>query len=144
MYLFGTVCALIFVYIRNSTSLWQVFVYKTQHCNQLNDKAINKGIKQTAMSVIWRFGSINLFLKPRHFFFIEVPVPRHESEWSCIFVLGVSILPLFKIFSVGFWKCFDSVVFFVFSYYCKLNAESKMAKLLRNQHVNLKLACSWC
>ena len=27
-------------------------------------------------------------------FFIEVPVPNKESEWSCICVLGVSILPL--------------------------------------------------
>ena len=136
----GTVYALIFVYIRNYTSLWQVVVYSTQ----LNDNAINKGIKQTVMSVIWRFGSIKLVFKTPPLVFIEVSVPRHESEWSCIFALGVSILLLFKIFSVGFWNCFDSVVFFVFTYYCKLNAEFKMAKLLRNQHVNLKLACSWC
>jgi len=119
-----------------------VLVYNTHNFNQLNDKAINKGIKQTVMSVIWRFGSIKL-VSPATCF-IEVPVPRHESEGSCIFVLGVSNLLLFTIFSIGFWNCSDSVVFFVFSYYCKLNAESKMAKLLRNQQVSLKLACSWC
>ena len=28
--------------------------------------------------------------------FIEVPVPSQQSEWSCICVLGVAILPLSK------------------------------------------------
>jgi hypothetical protein len=33
--------------------------------------------------------------------FIDVPVPSKESEWWCICVLGVSILPL----PTGLWKC---------------------------------------
>ena len=37
---------------------------------------------------------------------IEVPVPNKESEWSCICVLGVYN------FSIGIWKCFDSVSFY--------------------------------
>ena len=44
--------------------------------------------------------------------FIEVSVPRQESERSCVCVLGASILPLSMIyFSIGFLKCSDSVVF---------------------------------
>jgi hypothetical protein len=31
-------------------------------------------------------------------FFNEVPVPRQESEWSCICVFGILILPLSTIF----------------------------------------------
>jgi hypothetical protein len=37
--------------------------------------------------------------------FIEVPVPSQQSEWSCICVLGVAILPLSKICSIGNRKC---------------------------------------
>ena len=33
---------------------------------------------------------------------IEVPVPRQESERSCICVLGVLILPLYTIFLLDF------------------------------------------
>jgi hypothetical protein len=33
---------------------------------------------------------------------IEVPVPRQESEQSCICVLGVLILPLYTIFLLDF------------------------------------------
>ena len=46
--------------------------------------------------------------------FIEVHVLSHESEWLCICVLGVSILPLSTICFIGFWDCSDIVVFFVF------------------------------
>ena len=35
-------------------------------------------------------------------FFTEVPAPSQESEWSCICVLGVSILPLSTIFLLDF------------------------------------------
>jgi hypothetical protein len=45
--------------------------------------------------------------------FIEVPVPSQESELSCIRVLAVSILPLSSIVFIDFWKCSESVVFFV-------------------------------
>jgi len=45
--------------------------------------------------------------------FIEVPVPSQESERLCICVLAVSILPLSSIVFIDFWKCSDSVVFFV-------------------------------
>ena len=41
---------------------------------------------------------------------IEMPVLNQESELSCICVLGVSIL---YDFSIGFWNCSDSVVFFL-------------------------------
>jgi hypothetical protein len=43
-----------------------------------------------------------------------IDVPSHESEWSCICVLDVLILPLsFYNFSIGIWNCFYSMVFFV-------------------------------
>ena len=48
---------------------------------------------------------------------IDVPVPCLESEQSCICVLEVSNLPLSTIFSIGFWKCSNSVVFFVFHFF---------------------------
>jgi hypothetical protein len=48
--------------------------------------------------------------------FIGVPVPSKESEWACICVLGVLILSLSSNFSVGFWSCSDSVVFFVYHF----------------------------
>jgi hypothetical protein len=49
--------------------------------------------------------------------FIEVSVPRDESERSCICVLGVSILLLFlRFFSIGFLNCSFGVVFFVFHF----------------------------
>ena len=34
--------------------------------------------------------------------FIEVPVPSQESEWSCISVLMLAILPLSTIFLLDF------------------------------------------
>jgi len=49
---------------------------------------------------------------------MEVPVPSKESEWSCICVIGVSVVPLSTILiSIRCWNCSDSVVFFVFSFY---------------------------
>ena len=42
---------------------------------------------------------------------IEVPVTSLESERSCICV--ISILPVYD-FSIGFWNCFDNVVFLFF------------------------------
>ena len=53
-------------------------------------------------------------LTPPHF--IELPVPSQESERSCIYVLGLSILP-FCDFSIGFWNFSDSVVFLSFDLY---------------------------
>jgi hypothetical protein len=46
------------------------------------------------------FRSIELVLTPP--LFIEVPVPRQESEQSCICVLGVLILPLSTILIFDF------------------------------------------
>ena len=46
---------------------------------------------------------------------IEVPVPSHESEWLCISA-KVNELVSFYHFSIGCWKCSDSVVFFVFNF----------------------------
>jgi hypothetical protein len=34
------------------------------------------------------------------------------SEWHCIYVLRVSILPLFLRYSIGLWNCPDSVAYF--------------------------------
>ena len=48
------------------------------------------------------------FTLPR---FIEVSVPRQESERTCNCVLRVSILPLFKILN-----CSNSVAFLVFHF----------------------------
>jgi len=49
--------------------------------------------------------------------FSEVPAPNMEGEQSCICVLGVSILPMSLYdFSIRFWNCYDSVVFFVFHF----------------------------
>ena len=45
--------------------------------------------------------------------FVEMTVPRQKSKRSCICVLGVSILLPFYNFSIWFWNCSDSVVFFV-------------------------------
>jgi hypothetical protein len=43
----------------------------------------------------------------------KVRVPSQESERSCIYVLGVSILPLSKIFQLDVWNCYDSGMYFV-------------------------------
>ena len=45
--------------------------------------------------------------------FIEVPLPRQESELSCICVLGVSILPLSTIFPLHFGAV-STVWYFLF------------------------------
>ena len=52
-------------------------------------------------------GHISSLISP---FFLEVSVPSQESEWSCIYVLGVSIWPLSMILSIECWNCSDSVV----------------------------------
>jgi hypothetical protein len=36
-------------------------------------------------------------------FYIEVPVPSQESEWSCIFYKGISILSIIMIFYKGIY-----------------------------------------
>ena len=56
--------------------------------------------------------------------FIEVSVPSPVSEWSYICVLGVWILPLLYDFSILFWNCTYSVIFYfwtvptVWYFYC--------------------------
>ena len=45
---------------------------------------------------------------------IEVPVKSQEIEQLFICVLGVLIFASFYDFSIRFWNCSDSVVFFVF------------------------------
>jgi len=47
--------------------------------------------------------------------FIEVPEPRQEIERSCTCVLGY-IFYFFLWFSIGFWNCSHSVVFYLFVY----------------------------
>jgi hypothetical protein len=47
--------------------------------------------------------------------FIDVPVSSHEHEWLCISA-KVNELASSYHFSIGCWKCFDSVVFFVFNF----------------------------
>jgi hypothetical protein len=44
--------------------------------------------------------------------FTEVPVPSQESEHSCVCVLVGIDFASFYDFSIGFWNCSDSVVFF--------------------------------
>jgi len=58
--------------------------------------------------------------KPHHFTKMESLFPpivlinvlelSQESEWSYIYVLGVSIVLLSNEFSIGFWHCSDSVI----------------------------------
>ena len=43
--------------------------------------------------------------------FIEVPVPSHEREWLCISAKVIEFVSFYH-FSIGCWKCSDSVVFF--------------------------------
>ena len=53
--------------------------------------------------------------------FIEVPVPKQESERSCTCMLGESITTLSTILVLGFWNCSDSVAFpvlFLFCFFC--------------------------
>ena len=44
-----------------------------------------------------------------------------ESEWSCMCVLRGIDFVSFCDFSIGFWKCSDSVVFFVCYLICTLS-----------------------
>jgi len=50
-------------------------------------------------------------------FFIEVPVPSHESEWSCISVLGVSIIMILMVFLLDFANVLRLVFFIIFHLY---------------------------
>ena len=52
-------------------------------------------------------------MSQRIHFFIEVPVPSQESKPLCICVKGINFDSFYD-FSIGFWNCFDNVVFFVF------------------------------
>jgi hypothetical protein len=49
--------------------------------------------------------------------FIEVPVLRQESEWSCICVLGISNIPISTIFLLYFWNFSGDVILFSFYYW---------------------------
>ena len=49
-------------------------------------------------------------------FFIEVPVPSHESEWSCISVLEVSIIMILMIFLLDFATVLRLVFFLFFTF----------------------------
>ena len=42
-------------------------------------------------------------------------VPGQESDRSCIFVWGINFATLYD-FSIGFWNCCESVIFFVFHF----------------------------
>jgi hypothetical protein len=44
-----------------------------------------------------------------------VPLPSQESEQSCICVSGIDFASYYDFF-IGFWKCSDSVVFFLFPF----------------------------
>ena len=51
----------------------------------------------------------------RHFFcYWSVCIASQKSERPCICVLGVSIVSLSKLCSLGFWNLFDSGICFVF------------------------------
>jgi hypothetical protein len=61
-----------------------------------------------SMQLRWQVYAHNTSFAPS--LFIEINAQSQEGAWSCICVLEVSILPLYE-FSIGFWKCSDSVVF---------------------------------
>jgi hypothetical protein len=46
--------------------------------------------------------------------------PENGSEWSCIYVLGISIFAPFCDFNIRFWNCSASMVFFVFYFIMSL------------------------
>jgi hypothetical protein len=63
--------------------------------------------------------------------FIEVPLPRQESELSCICVLGVSILPLSTIFPLHFGAVSTVWYFlFLFAHLKGTSIKSGMVKLV--------------
>ena len=54
-------------------------------------------------------------VKKKTTFVIEVPVPSHESEWSCFNVGGIYFVSLCD-FDIIFCNCSDSVTVFVFHF----------------------------
>lgn len=51
---------------------------------------------------------------------IEVYVPSMESEWSCIYVVGLTECASVSTNLIGFWKCFDCIEcvgFFLFFHF---------------------------
>ena len=52
---------------------------------------------------------------------IKVPVSSHESVRSCVCVLGVSIIPLYTVFSIGYLESFLEHVFFYLLLHYLLN-----------------------
>ena len=63
----------------------------------------------------------HLFMKWGHKYnltpplFTEVHVLSQKSQRSCMYVLMISSFISFQVFSIGFWKSFDSLGFFSFS-----------------------------
>ena len=57
--------------------------------------------------------------------FIEVPVPRQESDRSCICILWLHVSD----FAIGFYNCSDSVVFSCLSCYYKPKVEYQLVKV---------------
>jgi hypothetical protein len=73
--------------------------------------------------------------------FTEVLVSNQESEgvYLCIRVIDFTS---FYNFSIGFWNCFDSVVFVVFHWYCVTIANTHT--LLHTAFFKIKISSDLC
>ena len=70
--------------------------------------------------------------------FLEVSVSSTYNQRSCMWVLGPSISPLFLRFSIEFWNCSDSTVFFVFSLLYDTRSIFRKVKRLLIQEIHRK------
>ena len=82
-----------------------------------------KIISETCRTYSYRY--LRLLLTP--FLFIEVPVPRLEGGWSCIYMLRVSMLLFFL---VGFWDC-SNVLYFLWCILLKCLYQSIRVSCIR-------------
>jgi hypothetical protein len=68
---------------------------------------------------------VKLALTPPHF--IEVPVPTHESELSCICVLEVTLYLFLRLFLLGIRNVSTVWYFFCFVFYFILNTQHSIS-----------------
>ena len=67
-------------------------------------------------------------------------VESQESEWSCVCVLGVSILSLSMIFSTGFCSCSKNMVFcFIYIFFATI-----IARLIRVYYSHSNITMTSC
>ena len=117
----------IFQLYRDGQFYWQRKLEYPEKTTELSQVTTNcKNVIKTLLGNLW--GHEANLTPP---LFIEVPVPSQESERSCIRVLAVSILPLSSIVFIDFWKCSESVVFFVLHFIQSRIYATKLIKSLR-------------